>query len=174
MTLITPFDGHAPAIADGVFVDRSARIIGRVELQAGTSIWPGAVLRADSERIVVGRGSAVLDQCLLEAPEGHPVLVDEGALISHQACLHGAHVEAGALVGIGAVVLDGATIGTGALVAAGAVVAPKQVVPPRTLVVGQPAKVLRELTAEELARTHAQVAEVAAKAQQYLSEAAKG
>ncbi len=174
MIFVTPFDGHAPAIADGVFVDRSARIIGQVELQPGTSIWPGAVLRADSERIVVGRGSAVLDQCLLEAPEGHPVLVDEGVLISHQACLHGARVQTGALVGIGAIVLDGATIGAGALVAAGAVVAPKQVVPPRVLVVGQPAKVLRELTAEELARTQAQVAEVAAKAQQYLGEAARG
>ncbi|MBW2457600.1 MAG: gamma carbonic anhydrase family protein [Deltaproteobacteria bacterium] len=174
MSLITAFGGHTPSIPEGVFVDPSARIIGQVELQPGTSVWPGVVLRADSDRIVLGRGSAVLDLALLEAPTGHPVLVEAGALISHQACLHGATVQAGALVGIGAIVLDGATIGSGALVAAGAVVAPKQIVPPRTLVVGQPAKVLRELTDEELARTQAQVAEVADKARQYLAETGQG
>jgi len=105
--LITPFDGHAPAIDPEAWVDVSARIIGRVVLEAGVTVWPGAVLRADDEEIRVGRGSALLDLCLLEAPKGHPVIVEAGALVSHQACLHGAVVRSGALVGIGATVLDG-------------------------------------------------------------------
>ncbi len=174
MSLLSAFGGHRPTIGKDVFIDPSARIIGQVELQPGTSVWPGVVLRADSDRIVLGRGSAVLDLALLEAPAGHPVLVEAGALISHQACLHGARVESGALVGIGAIVLDGATIGSGSLVAAGAVVAPNQVVPPRSLVVGQPAKVLRELRDDELERTRTQLAEVTEKAQEYLKAAAGG
>jgi carbonic anhydrase/acetyltransferase-like protein (isoleucine patch superfamily) len=166
--LISSFGEHHPRIAADVWVDPAARIIGRVELGAGASVWPGAVLRADDDRIEVGPGSAVLDLCLVEAPAGSPVLVGPEVLLSHQACVHGARVQAGALVGIGAIVLDGATVGAGALVAAGAVVPPKMEVPPGVLVVGQPAKVVRELRDDERERTRRQVAEVAAKAAEYL------
>ena len=70
--LITPYDGHAPQIAPGVFVDRSARLIGRITLEERVSIWPGAVLRADDDEIVIKAGSAVLDLALVEAPLGKP------------------------------------------------------------------------------------------------------
>jgi len=167
--LITPFDGHWPVIAPDAFIDPSARLIGRIEIQAGASVWPGAVLRADEDRIVLGPGSAVLDLALLEAPAGKPVIVGQEALISHQVCLHGARVEAGALVGIGAIVLDRAVIGAGALIGAGAVVPPGLEVPPGTLVLGQPAKVIRELKPAERENIRAQVAELAAKAERYRS-----
>jgi carbonic anhydrase/acetyltransferase-like protein (isoleucine patch superfamily) len=166
---VTAFGDHRPIIATQVFVDRSARLIGQVELAPGSSVWPGAVLRADDARIRVGEGSAVLDMALLEAPQGCPVLIAPEALVSHKACLHGARVERGALVGIGAIVLDGAVVGAGALVGAGAVVPPGMAIPPATLVLGQPAKVIRELRDEERQRTRAQLAEVAAKAAQYLA-----
>ncbi|MFH1057288.1 MAG: gamma carbonic anhydrase family protein [Pseudomonadota bacterium] len=166
-SLITPFDGHAPQIHPEAWVDISARIIGRVELAAGATIWPGAVLRADDEAITVGAGSAVLDLCLIEAPTGHPVVIEAGALISHQVCLHGAVVKSGALVGIGAIVLDGAVVGEGALVGAGAVVPPRMQVPAGVLVLGQPAKVVRELKPAERGMVAGQLAELQAKAAIY-------
>lgn len=169
-SLITPFDGQAPQIDPTAFVDISARLIGRVRLAPGAMIWPGAVLRADDERIEIGQGSAVLDLCLLEAPKGRPVIVEPGALVSHQVCLHGATVRSGALVGIGAIVLDGAVVGAGALVGAGAVVPPRMEVPPGVLVLGQPAKVVRDLKPAELAEVAKQLADLAAKAKVYLSQ----
>ena len=169
---ITPFDGHFPQIDPSALVDRSARLIGQVFIAPGVTIWPGAVLRADDESITIGQGSAVLDLALLEAPHGHPVVVEPGALVSHQACLHGAVVEAGALVGIGAIVLDGAVVQRGALVGAGAVVPPGMKVPPNTLVLGQPAKPIRELKPAEVDRVADQLAELAAKAAKLRGESA--
>jgi len=166
-SLITPFDGHAPAIDPEAWVDVSARIIGRVVLAAGVTVWPGAVLRADDEEIRVGRGSALLDLCLLEAPKDHPVIVEPGALVSHQACLHGAVVRTGALVGIGATVLDGAEVGEGALIGAGAVVPPRMRVPAGVLVLGTPAKVVRALSPAERELVSHQLADLAAKAAIY-------
>ncbi len=164
---ISGFDGHGPQIDPTAYVDVSARVIGRVSLAAGVTVWPGAVLRADDEAISVGEGSAVLDLCLLEAPHGHPVMVEPGALVSHQVCLHGATVKSGALVGIGAIVLDGAVVGEGALVGAGAVVPPGMQVPPGVLVLGQPAKVIRELKPAERQNVATQLADLTAKAKKY-------
>ncbi|MCB2192596.1 MAG: gamma carbonic anhydrase family protein [Deltaproteobacteria bacterium] len=168
-SLITPFDGHAPQIDPTAFVDPSARIIGRVTLAKGAMIWPGAVLRADDDRIVVGQGSAVLDLALLEAPKDKPVIVEPGALVSHQVCIHGATVKSGALVGIGAIVLDGAVVGAGALVGAGAVVPPRMEIPEGVLVLGQPAKLIRELKPAEVAEVGNQLADLAGKAKLYMS-----
>ena len=167
---ITPFDGHEPVLAPDVFVDPFARIIGRVTLEAGVTIWPGAVLRADEAEIVIGEGSAVLDLALLESPHDHPVIVEPGALISHKATLHGARVRSGALVGIGAIVLDGAVVGAGALVGAGAVVPPRMEVPPNTLVLGQPARPIRELKLAELESVKSQLEDLRRKAWLYMSQ----
>ena len=160
---VTPYGGHSPIIAEDAFVDVSARLIGRVKLMPGSSVWPGAVLRADDDEIIIGKKSAVLDQCLVEAPEGRPVIVHDGALISHMVCLHGAEVESGALVGVGAIVLDGAKISTGALVGAGALVPPGMVVPSGVLVLGQPAKVIRDLKPAEVQNIQDQLNELAEK-----------
>ena len=165
--MITSFRGISPTIGPDVWVDPTARLIGRVELKAESSVWPGAVLRADNGRIVIGKQSAVLDLCLIESPVGHPVIVGDGALISHKACLHGARVEANALVGIGAIVLDGAIIGAGALVGAGAVVTPGTEVAEGMLVLGQPAKTVRRLSPAESMKIRDQVAELYAKAIEY-------
>lgn len=167
--MITSFKGVSPIIGPDVWVDPTARLIGRVELEAGASVWPGAVLRADEECIVIGKASAVLDLCLIESPAGHPVIVGDGALISHKACLHGARVEANALVGIGAIVLDGAVVRSGALVGAGAIVTPGMEVAEGMLVLGQPAKPVRRLSVEEIAKIKDQVAELHTKAAEYRS-----
>ena len=164
---ITSFDGHSPVIAKDAYVDISARIIGRVTLEEASSVWPGAVLRADEEDVHVCRGSAVLDLCLVEAPKGHPVVIETEALVSHSACVHGATIKSGALVGIGAIVLDGAVVGEGALIGAGAVVPPGMEVPPGMLMLGQPARAIRELKPAERDNMVTQVAELQAKARMY-------
>ena len=166
--MITPFKNHHPRIAPGVYVDVSARIMGRVTLEAGVSIWPGAVLRADEEEIIIQRGSAVLDLCLLEAPRGHPVIVGPGSLVSHMACLHGAVVEQNALVGIKALVLDGSRVGKGALVAAGALVTPGTKVEPGALVMGAPARMKRMVSDEERDNLTAQLDDLRQKAAEHL------
>ena len=174
MTSIISFADKTPVVGCDVFIDPSCRIIGNVVLEDCCSVWPMSVLRADSGRIVVGPGAAVLDQVMIEAPTGNPVRVEAGALISHAAVLHGCVVREGALVGIGAIVLDGAVVGPGAVVGAGALIPPRMEVPPRCLVLGQPGKVVRELRTEELERTRAQVSEVREKAERYLAQGLGG
>lgn len=169
--MITPFQGIMPVIGPGVWIDPMSRIIGNVHLGAGVNIWPGAVLRADESKIDIGAGSAVLDQCLIESPEGHPVIVGTNVLISHKVCLHGATVESGALVGIGAIVLDGAVIGSGSIIAAGSVVTPMTRIPPGMLALGQPAKPVRSLTTAEIDKIRLQLDTLSRKAAAYLVQA---
>ena len=164
---VSSFNGHRPDIAPSAFVDISARLIGRVTIGENASIWPGAVLRADDEEIIIGDNSAVLDLCLLEAPHEYKVIVAPGALVSHNVCLHGATVKTGALVGIGAIVLDGAVIEEHALVGSGALVPPKMVVPAGMLVLGQPAKPIREIRPGEKENMAAQLIDLHQKARRY-------
>jgi carbonic anhydrase/acetyltransferase-like protein (isoleucine patch superfamily) len=120
--LITPYGKKAPNIHADAYVDISARIIGDVLIEEGASVWPMAVIRADSAEIYIGKRAAILDLALLEAPEGHPVWIEDETLISHGAIVHGARIQSHALVGIGAIILDGAIISTGSIIGAGSVV----------------------------------------------------
>jgi carbonic anhydrase/acetyltransferase-like protein (isoleucine patch superfamily) len=147
--LITGIGGREPEVTGAAFVAPTASVIGDVTLGAGASVWYGAVLRGDAERITVGADSNVQDNCTLHADPGFPVTVGERVSIGHNAVVHGATVEDDCLVGMGATVLNGAVIGTGSLVAAQALVAQGMVVPAGVLVAGVPAKVRRELTREE-------------------------
>jgi len=146
---ISAYGDKEPQIHPEAFVDVSARIIGEVQVEEGASLWPMAVLRADSAPIRIGRRAAILDLSLLEAPEGHPVWVGEEALVSHGAVIHGARVESRALVGIGAIVLEGALISTGSLIGAGSLVTAGTHIPPDSLVLGIPGKVVRKTTPQE-------------------------
>ncbi|MBV7699408.1 gamma carbonic anhydrase family protein [Streptomyces sp. TRM70350] len=147
--LITGIGGKEPRVDQEAFVAPTAAVIGDVTLGAGASVWYGAVLRGDVERISVGAGSNVQDNCTLHADPGFPVSVGERVSIGHNAVVHGATVEDDCLIGMGATVLNGAVIGAGSLVAAQALVPQGMVVPAGSLVAGVPAKVRRELTDEE-------------------------
>jgi carbonic anhydrase/acetyltransferase-like protein (isoleucine patch superfamily) len=146
---ITSYGDKVPNIHPDAFVDVSVRIIGDVQVDKGASIWPMAVLRADSAEIRIGPRGAVLDLALLEAPEGHPVLLEEEALISHGAIIHGARIQSRSLVGIGAIILDGALVSTGSIVGAGSVVPPGTEIPPNSFVIGVPGKIIRETRPQE-------------------------
>ncbi|MFI1755530.1 gamma carbonic anhydrase family protein [Streptomyces sp. NPDC020571] len=147
--LITGVGGKDPKVDADAFVAPTASVVGDVTLHAGASVWYGAVLRGDVERISVGASSNVQDNCTLHADPGFPVTVGERVSIGHNAVVHGATVEDDCLIGMGATVLNGAVIGAGSLVAAQALVPQGMRVPPGSLVAGVPAKVKRELTEEE-------------------------
>lgn len=165
---ITPFDGKSPQFDETVFIDPSARLIGDVELGSHVSVFPFALLRADSDRITVGEHSVILDQALVESPENHPVVIEERVLVSHGAMLHGCIVRQGAIIGIGAIVLDGAEIGRNSIIGSGSLVPPGMKVPEESLVLGIPAKVVRTLTGDDRKRSAAQLNEAYEKSRKYL------
>ncbi|MGB6105297.1 MAG: gamma carbonic anhydrase family protein [Pusillimonas sp.] len=140
-----------PDIHDSVFIAQEATVIGRAVLHEDVSVWPGVVIRADNEPIVVGKGSNVQEGAVLHVDPGCPLTVGEGVTIGHQAMLHGCTIEDGVLVGIQAVVLNNAVIGKDSLVGAGAVVTEGKVFPERSLIIGAPAKAVRTLSDEQVA-----------------------
>ena len=148
--LITGIGGREPKIDGEAFVAPTASVIGDVTVEAGASVWYGAVLRGDVERIFVGAQANIQDNCTLHADPGFPVSIGQRVSVGHNAVVHGATVEDDCLIGMGATVLNGAVIGAGSLVAAGSVVLEGTVVPPRSLVAGVPAKVRRSLSDAEL------------------------
>jgi len=165
---ITPFEGKSPQFDETVFVDPTTRLIGDIILGPGVSVWPFTILRADSNRIVVGERSVLLDKVLVESPKDHPVTIERNVLISHGVILHGCVVREGAIVGIGAIVLDGAEVGRHSIVGGGSLVPPGIKVPDHSLVLGIPAKVVRMLGEKDRKRTEEQLAEAYEKSRKYL------
>jgi carbonic anhydrase/acetyltransferase-like protein (isoleucine patch superfamily) len=143
--------GKTPRIDESAFLATGSRVIGDVRMAEGSSVWYNAVLRADGDSITVGAGSNLQDNVSVHVDRGKPVVIGENVSVGHNAVVHGCTIEDGSLVGMGAVVLNGAVIGAGSLVAGGAVVLEGSVIPPGSLVAGVPAKVRRELTADERA-----------------------
>jgi carbonic anhydrase/acetyltransferase-like protein (isoleucine patch superfamily) len=168
LTHITPYEGKTPHFDETVFIDPTARLIGDIVLGPGVSVWPFALLRADSNRIVVGERSVLLDKVLIESPKGYPVVIEKDALISHGAILHGCVVREGAIVGIGAIVLDGTEVGRHSIVGSGCVVPPGMKIPDHSLVLGIPAKVVRSLDETDRKRSEEQVVEAYEKSRKYL------
>ncbi|MGL5066191.1 MAG: gamma carbonic anhydrase family protein [Microcoleus sp.] len=140
----------APDISQAAFVAEGSVVMGRVEVGAGASIWYGAVVRGDIERISIGRSTNIQDGAILHGDPGKPTVLEDFVTVGHRAVIHSAYIERGCLIGIGAIVLDGVRVGTGSIVAAGAVVTKD--VPPHTLVAGVPAKRLRDVSQEESAQ----------------------
>jgi carbonic anhydrase/acetyltransferase-like protein (isoleucine patch superfamily) len=149
---------HAPDIDESAFVFENATVIGKVVLGAGVNVWPYATLRGDNEPIVIGNGSNVQECVVLHTDPGMPLTVGENVTIGHQAMLHGCTIGDGSLIGIQAVILNGATIGRNCLVGAGALVTEGKFFPDGSLIIGTPAKAVRQLAPEELARMHANTA----------------
>jgi len=142
----------SPTIAPSAYVAPSASVIGKAVLAEHSSVWFGAILRGDNEIIAIGVGSNVQDGAVMHTDPGFPLMVGADVSIGHQAMLHGCIVGDGSLIGIQAVVLNAAVIGRGCLVGAGAVVTERKVFADGTLILGSPAKAVRELTAAERAR----------------------
>jgi carbonic anhydrase/acetyltransferase-like protein (isoleucine patch superfamily) len=144
------FDQHVPQVAPDAYVAETATVLGRVTLASRASVWFGAVVRGDNDDIVIGAGSNVQDGAVLHVDPGFPMRIGARVSIGHQAMLHGCTVGDGTLIGIQAIVLNGAVIGPDSLVGAGALVTEGKQFPARSLILGSPAKVVRELTEQDL------------------------
>lgn len=160
-------ENTAPQLADDVWVADSAQVIGDVRLGAQSSVWFGAIARADNEPMVIGAGSNIQEAAVLHADPGYPLTIGENVTVGHQAMLHGCTVGDGSLIGIGAVVLNGARIGKNCLVGAGALVTEGKVFPDGSLIVGSPAVVKRELSAEQIQALHASASHYQANARRF-------
>lgn len=149
--MIMAYRGSHPVIHPSAFIASSADIIGRVRVGKEASIWFQCVLRGDINRIEIGAGTNIQDGSILHVDDHDPCLIADRVHVGHHVNLHGCVVERGALIGIGAIVLRGVRVGAGAIVGAGSVVLEGTRIPPRMLAVGVPARVVRPVTAKDLA-----------------------
>ena len=140
----------APQIHPSAYVAESADVIGEVFLAEGSSVWSHVTLRGDNEPIVVGTNSNVQESSVLHTDFGFPLTIGANVTVGHQAMLHGCTIGDGSLIGIQAVVLNGAVIGKNSLVAAGALVTEGKVFEDGMLIMGSPAKVVRQLSPEQI------------------------
>ena len=143
-------DGTQPRVADSAWVADSAQVIGNVVLGEDSSIWFGTVIRGDTETITVGRGSNIQDASVLHADIGKPLTIGDNVTVGHQVMLHGCTIGDESLIGIGAIVLNGAKIGRHCLVGAGALVTEGKEFPDGSMIIGSPAKAVRQLTPEQI------------------------
>jgi carbonic anhydrase/acetyltransferase-like protein (isoleucine patch superfamily) len=147
---IYELDGVCPQIAESVWVAESAEVMGNVVLGESVGVWFGVVIRGDTDAIRVGSRTNIQDLSVLHADFGMPLTIGEGVTIGHKAMLHGCTIGDDSLIGIGAVVLNGAKIGKACLVGAGALVTEGKVFPDGSLIIGSPAKAVRQLTPEQI------------------------
>jgi carbonic anhydrase/acetyltransferase-like protein (isoleucine patch superfamily) len=147
---IYELDGKQPQVAATAWVADSAQVMGAVNLHAGASVWFGSVLRGDTETIEIGEGSNIQDGSVLHADHGKPLVVGKHVTVGHMVMLHGCTIGDESLIGIGAVVLNGAKIGRNCLVGAGSLVTEGKEFPDGSMIMGSPAKVVRELSSEQI------------------------
>ncbi len=148
--MIIDYKNHTPKISDSAFIAPNATIIGDVEIGDNSSVFFGSVVRGDIAPVRIGNNTNVQDLSVLHQTPGLPLTLEDNVTIGHKVTLHSCTVKKGALVGMDSIVLDEAVIGENAFVGAGSLVTGGTVIPPNTLAFGRPAKVVRELTAEDL------------------------
>lgn len=132
------------------FIADNARLIGNVEISKDASVWYGAVLRGDMDYIFLGKASNIQDNVTIHNSKGYPVIIGENTSIGHNAVVHGSKIGNNCLIGMGAIILNGAQIGDGSIIGAGALVPEGMVVPEGYLALGVPARLVRELSQEEI------------------------
>lgn len=155
---------------DGVFVAVTAAIVGDVELGDGVNVWYGAVLRGDVESIRVGAGSSIQDNVAVHGDPAFPTTIGTGCIVGHLAMVHGARVGDRCLIGMSSTLLNGCEIGADSIVGAGSLVTQGKRFPPRSLIMGTPARVVRELRDEDLEERAVFAQRYARRAQVYLAQ----
>ncbi len=139
------FEGRSPQVDPESFIAPTATLVGDVVIEAGASVWYGAIIRADYSQVIVRRGANVQDGAVLHGPPGEPTEIGVGATVAHNAVVHGAVLGEECLIANGAIVLDGARVGARSLVAAGSVVSAGAEIPEGVLAAGSPAQVKRPI-----------------------------
>lgn len=147
--MITDYLGSKPQIAKDIFIAQSADIIGKVTLKENSSVWHQASIRADVDEVIVGVGTNIQEGTIIHEEKGHPTIIGDYVTVGHRVTLHGCKIGNNTLIGMGSIILDGAEIGEFTLIGAGSLVPPNKKIPSGVLVMGSPAKVVRELSDEE-------------------------
>ena len=143
-------DGKTPQVDSTAWIADSAQVMGHVTLGPDASVWFGCVLRGDTESMTIGEGSNIQDLTVMHADHGLPLTIGKHVTVGHKVMLHGCTIGDETLIGIGAVVLNGAKIGKNCLVGAGALVTEGKEFPDGSMIIGSPAKVVRQLTPEQM------------------------
>ncbi|MFH1654223.1 MAG: gamma carbonic anhydrase family protein [Pseudomonadota bacterium] len=149
--MLCKFKEFTPKIGKDVFVAKNATVIGNVSIADHSSVWYGAVLRGDVGEIVIGKYTNIQDNSVLHIPNGRKLIIGEGVTIGHKAVCHGCDISDRVLVGMGSIIMDGVKVGSDTIIGAGALITEGNIIPPRSLVLGFPAKVVRELMDDEIA-----------------------
>jgi carbonic anhydrase/acetyltransferase-like protein (isoleucine patch superfamily) len=147
--MIKSFDGKSPQIAHSALIHETACIIGDVKLGENASAWPGAVIRADMARIVIGNDTSMQDNCVIHCEED--MVIGDNVIIGHTAVVHGRKIGNNVIVGNNATILDGVEIGSFCIISAGSTLTPNTKIPDKSLVTGTPAKVKGEISSEHMA-----------------------
>ncbi|KRE54397.1 gamma carbonic anhydrase family protein [Paenibacillus sp. Soil522] len=150
--MLIPYKGVMPKIHEDVYIADGAKIIGDVSIAEKSTVWFNAVLRGDLAPIKIGHSCNIQDGVVGHLNLNQPLLLEDEVSIGHAAIIHGCTIGRGTLIGMGAIVLNGADIGEYALIGAGSIVTENKKIPPYTLSIGSPAKVVRELTEDDLLR----------------------
>lgn len=148
--MIKEFSGKYPTIDNTAYISESVDIIGDVLIEKDVNIWFGARLRADMNRIVVGENSNIQENSVIHIDKDHETIIGKNVTIGHGAIIHGCNISDNVLVGMGAIILNGAKIGNNTIIGAGALVTQGKSFEDGVLVLGNPAKVIRKLTEEEI------------------------
>jgi carbonic anhydrase/acetyltransferase-like protein (isoleucine patch superfamily) len=159
--------GQQPVRHPTAWIAPSAEVIGDVTLAAGSSIWFGAVIRGDNTSIVIGERTNIQEGAMLHSDPGSPLTIGADCTIGHHAVLHGCTIGDGTLVGMGAIILNGAVIGAGCLIGAGALVTEGKTFPDGSLIIGSPARAIRQLDGQAIATLHRSAAHYARRARAY-------
>ncbi|OZB94876.1 gamma carbonic anhydrase family protein [Paenibacillus sp. XY044] len=152
--MLLPYGQHLPKIHPSVYVAEGAKIVGDVQIGQQSSVWFNAVLRGDMAPIVIGDRCNIQDGAVGHVNTDEPLILADDVSVGHAAIVHGCTIGKGTLIGMGAIVLNGAEIGEYALIGAGSIVTENKKIPPYTLSLGSPARVVRELTEEDLRRMY--------------------
>lgn len=152
--MIFKFQGKTPKLGNPVFLAEGAQVIGDVRIDDESSVWYNAVIRGDVASITIGKKCNIQDLSVIHVHEGQPVTLEDEVSVGHSVILHGCTIKRASLIGMGAIIMNGAVIEEETMVAAGSLIPEHKTFPPRVLIMGSPAKVVRELTPEEIAYLH--------------------
>lgn len=155
-------------VKEQVFIAETATVIGKVELNKNVSVWYGAVVRGDSDKIVIGESTNIQDHCIIHVDEGVPVSIGSHCVVGHRAIIHGCTIGNNCLIGMGAIVMNKAVIEDNCVIGANALITENMHIPAGSLVVGSPAKVIRQLSADQIKRIRKGAEHYVAEAKKYL------
>jgi carbonic anhydrase/acetyltransferase-like protein (isoleucine patch superfamily) len=167
--MIYSLENYHPEIDSSVFIAPGAQLIGNIKIGKESSVWFNSVLRGDNAPIVIGERSNIQDGCILHVDPTVPLAIGNDVTVGHNVILHGCKIEDGALIGMGSIVMNHAVIGEQVLIAAGTLIPQGKIIPPRTLVMGNPGKVVRELSDKDLEMLRLSAEHYVAQSRRYLA-----